>query len=173
MPRHLAPHDSAPVGHSPVRVGALSGALVLAVGLLAWGANAACLAPPLGVTAFLVAKDAQSPACAPRSILLGHAIGLAAGYASAYACGVFGVPGALSGTFALGHALASALAIALTVGLTESLRCPHPPAGATTLVASLGLLPFQSGVPAFMAGSLVLSFCAWRLRQTLRAEAIH
>jgi CBS-domain-containing membrane protein len=65
----------------------------------------------------------------------------------------------------MGHALGSALAIALTVGLTEGLRCSHPPAGATTLVASLGLLSLEGGVLAFMIGASVLAGCSLALRQ--------
>ncbi len=158
------PPPDGPGPRSAALVAVQSGVLVLLVGLIAWRANAACLAPPLGVTAFLLAKDPRGAASSPRSILVGHAVGLAAGFASAYVCGVFGEPGALSGTFTIGHALASALAIALTVGITEGLRCSHPPAGATTLVASLGLLPFQGGTVAFMGGSLVLAACAGIVR---------
>ena len=141
-----------------------SGALVLLIGLIAWRADAACLAPPLGVTAYLLAKNPGGAASSPRNIVVGHAAGLAAGFGAAFVCGVLGEPGALAGSFTLGHALASALAIAVTVSLTESFRCPHPPAGATTLVASLGLLPLRSGAPAFMAGTVVLAVCAWFLR---------
>lgn len=162
------PIDTQP-GSEAARSAALiavqSGALVLLVGLIAWRANAACLAPPLGVTAFLLAKDPHGSSSSPRSIVVGHAVGLAAGFASASAFGVLGEPGALAGTFSVGHALASALAIALTVGITEGFQCSHPPAGATTLVASLGLLPFRGGTAAFMVGSLVLAACAWTLRK--------
>lgn len=161
-------HPSANQAKGALSVAALSGALVLGVGLMAWACGAPCLAPPLGVTAFLLAKDPQAPSCAPRSILLGHLIGLVAGFGSAYLLGVLGNAGALSGTFTIGHALASALSIALTVGLTEGFKCPHPPAGATTLVASLGLLPLQGGAAAFMGGSLVLAVCAWHLRKPTR-----
>ncbi|MFT6831363.1 MAG: CBS domain-containing membrane protein [Planctomycetota bacterium] len=143
----------------------LSGALVLLVGLMAWLAGAPCLAPPLGVTAYLLARDPRADSSSPRSILLGHAIGLAAGLGSASLFHVLGEPGALTGTFAMGHALGSALAIALTVGLTEGLRCSHPPAGATTLVASLGLLSLEGGVLAFMIGASVLAGCSLALRQ--------
>ena len=141
--------------------------LVLLVGLIAWAANAACLAPPLGVTAFLLAKDAKARTSSPRNILAGHAIGLITGHGSAFVCGVFSERSALSGSFSLGHALASALAIALTVDPTECLRCSHPPSGATTLVASLGLLPFPGGTVAFLVGTAVLSASACWLRTRL------
>lgn len=143
----------------------LSGGLVLLVGALAWTTGTPCLAPPLGVTAYLLAKAPMAPTSSPRNILVGHAIGIAAGLGSASLFQVLGEPSALTHTLQVGHALGSALAIALTVGLTEGLRCPHPPAGATTLVASLGLLSLEGGVLAFMAGALSLSMCSAVLRR--------
>jgi CBS-domain-containing membrane protein len=35
----------------------------------------------------------------------------------------------------------AALSLGLTAGLMAALRVPHPPAGATTLIVSLGILP--------------------------------
>ncbi|KIG16352.1 hypothetical protein DB30_04519 [Enhygromyxa salina] len=118
------------------------------------------------MTAYLLAKDPKAAVNSPRNIVIGHVIGVAAGLGSAGAFGVLGEPSALTGTFVLGHALGSALAIVLTVSLTEGLRCPHPPAAATTLVASLGLLSLQGGVLAFMAGVAVLAGCSFALRRS-------
>lgn len=136
------------------RIAFISGGAVLLVGLFAWLVNAPCLAPPLGVTAVLCVQNPGHPACSPRSIVLGHALGIASGLSAAALCGVLGASSALAGPFTLGHALASGLAITLTVLTTVWFRCPHPPAGATTLVASLGLMTVERGAPAFMVGTL-------------------
>ena len=51
--------------------------------------------------------------------------------------------------------LAAALSLGLTAGLMVLLRAPHPPAGATTLIISLGILtkPWQLVI---LMGAVVL-----------------
>lgn len=138
-----------------VRVALASGAVVLVTGLVAWALDAPALAPPLGVTAFLCFRHPAARSSSPRSILGGHALGLLSGWAALFAAGASTLGDALSGPFTLNHALASALAITLTAVSTEGLRCPHPPAAATTLVVSLGLLRDPLHVAAFAGGVLV------------------
>ena len=148
--------DLDPPCHSPVSTGAYSALLVLAVGLLAWAMNAPALAPPLGVTAYLCARQPASEVSRPRNIVLGHALGMASGYFALYACQAQSLPSALSGTFTLRHGLASAIAIYLTVWSTERFKTPHPPAAATTLVVSLGLLTTPLAPLSFFVGTLII-----------------
>lgn len=138
-----------------ITVAVASGAVVLITGLIAWTLNAPALAPPLGVTAFLCFRDPTGLSSNPRNMIGGHALGLASGWAALLVSGSAALPDALSGGFTLRHALGSALAITLTAASTDGLRFPHPPAAATTLVVSLGLLRDPLHVAAFSGGVLV------------------
>ncbi len=138
----------------------LSGLVVLAIGLLAWAIDAPALAPPLGVTALLCMQSPESPLTRPRSILLGHTVGLAAGWLALALCGGLELPSALPGPFSLRHAVAAGLAIAATAGGMDWLRCPHPPAGATTLVVALGMMTTWVQFAAFLLGALVVTGCS-------------
>ena len=109
----------------------------------------------LGVTAFLWFRDPAARSSTARSIIAGHALGLASGGVALTVTGAVHLPDALSGEFTLAHALGSALAIVLTALSTEGLRCPHPPAAATTLVVSLGLMRGPLHMAAFGGGVLV------------------
>ena len=96
--------------------------------------------PSLGPTAFLFFFDPRAPSASPHHALLGHAIGIACGYGalrlldlqhsgSALALGVTGP-----------RVLAAALSLAATGALMILLKAAHPPAGATTLIISLGAI---------------------------------
>ncbi len=104
--------------------------------------------PSLGPTAFLFFYTPMAATAAPRNAFIGHLIGAAMGY---LALVLFGLTDA-GPAFATGVDLPRVMAAALSLGLTSALmvlcRAPHPPAGATTLIISLGILtqPWQLGV---------------------------
>lgn len=141
-----------------------SGFLVLTLGTLAWACDGPMLAPPLGVTAYLSMRDPDHPSSRPRNIVLGHTLGIAAGFLATHLTGVAGAPSVVEGPFLFRHALASGLAVAGTAALTEGLRCPHPPAAATTLVVSLGILSGPAALGGFFLGTLATSTGAALLR---------
>jgi CBS-domain-containing membrane protein len=104
--------------------------------------------PSLGPTAFLFFYTPMAATAAPRNAFIGHLIGAAMGYLALF---LFGLTDA-GPAFATGVDLPRVMAAALSLGLTSALmvlcRAPHPPAGATTLIISLGILtqPWQLGV---------------------------
>jgi CBS domain-containing membrane protein len=51
---------------------------------------------------------------------------------------------------------AAALSLGLTAGLMVWLRAPHPPAGATTLIVSLGILSTLSDLAVVMIAVFLL-----------------
>src|SRR5262249_24641568 len=57
--------------------------------------------------------------------------------------------------------LAAALSLGLTSGVMVLLRAPHPPAGATTLIVSLGLLPHLWQLGVLMLAVLLLTVQAF------------
>jgi CBS-domain-containing membrane protein len=104
--------------------------------------------PSLGPTAFLFFYTPMAPAASPRNAVIGHLIGALAGWVSLAAFGLLHAGPAVGGGVTAARVGAAALSLGLTSGLMVLLRAPHPPAGATTLIVSLGLLrtPRQLGV---------------------------
>jgi CBS domain-containing membrane protein len=101
--------------------------------------------PSLGPTAFLFFYTPRAPSASPRNTLIGHAIGVLAGYFSLVVTGLTTAGPALSVGVTWPRVVAAALSLGLTAGLMVLCKAPHPPAGATTLIISLGLLtrPWQ------------------------------
>ncbi len=96
--------------------------------------------PSLGPTAFLFFFSPSSPSATPRHALLGHAIGIACGYGSLALFGLTQAGPATQVGVTIPRVLAAALSFAATGALMVLLRAAHPPAGATTLLISLGAL---------------------------------
>jgi len=114
--------------------------------------------PSLGPTAFLFFYTPLAPAASPRNAIYGHLIGVAAGWGSLAVFGLRDVGPALSEGVDGHRVAAAALSLGLTSGAMVLLRSPHPPAGATTLIISLGILrtPAQMGVLMLAVGLLTL-----------------
>jgi CBS-domain-containing membrane protein len=96
--------------------------------------------PSLGPTAYLFFFSPLAEASSPRNTIFGHAIGLICGYA-AFALTVassppFGMHPGVHGA----RVLAAALSLSATGALMALFRVSHPPAGATTLIVSLGII---------------------------------
>jgi len=101
--------------------------------------------PSLGPTAFLFFYTPTAPAASPRNTIVGHTIGALAGYFSLVVTGLTMAGPALSTGVTWPRVIAAALSLGLTSGLMVLFKSPHPPAGATTLIISLGILtkPWQ------------------------------
>ncbi|GAA1761542.1 HPP family protein [Kocuria aegyptia] len=113
------------------------------------------LFPSLGPTVMLFFESPQQRASRPLNALVGHGVGLLAGAAVLYGLGLQDDPSAPTGGLTPAYLLAGALSVALTTLVLTWAKTPHPPAGATTLIVSLGILttPIQL---ASMAGAIVL-----------------
>ena len=96
--------------------------------------------PSLGATAFLVFFTPTTPAASPRNALCGHAIAIACGYAALWVTGLQHAGPAIVTELAWTRVLATALSLGTTGALMIRLNVPHPPAAATTLIVSLGLV---------------------------------
>lgn len=109
------------------------------VGLAAAATARPLIFPSLGPTAIMLFTNPLDRFSWPRHVLLGHFIGAVSGYAGLAATGLLGVP--LSPDVGIHRVLAAAIALALTALLMILCRAEHPPAGATTLIVALGILP--------------------------------
>ena len=96
--------------------------------------------PSLGPTAYLFFFSPQAESASPRNAVLGHLIGLLCGFAAYRITGMHPFPQGFGGEVYWPRILASALALALTGAIMVLLHVNHPPAGATTMIVSLGIL---------------------------------
>lgn len=96
--------------------------------------------PSLGPTAFLFFFTPNLPTASPRHTVYGHAIGILCGYGALLVTGLQHSGPALASSMDLRRLLAAALSLATTGALMILLKCAHPPAGATTLIISLGIV---------------------------------
>jgi CBS-domain-containing membrane protein len=101
--------------------------------------------PSLGPTAFLFFFTPRAPASSPRHTIYGHAIGIACGYAALQLFGLQDAPPAMATGVSAARIGAAAFSLASTGALMILLKSAHPPAGATTLIISLGMVtrPFH------------------------------
>ncbi|HET9887461.1 MAG TPA: HPP family protein, partial [bacterium] len=84
----------------------------------------------------------------PRNTILGHAIGILCGYGSLVLFGLQHAPPAMATGVDAARVGATALSLAATGALMILFKAAHPPAGATTLIISLGIVtqPFHLAV---------------------------
>ena len=136
--------------------------------------------PSLGPTAFLFFFSPTLPTASPRNTIYGHAIGIVCGYAALWATGLTDAPPALAIGVDIPRVLAAALSLSLTGCLMILFKAPHPPAGATTLIISLGIVTKPTylllievavallTVQAFAINRLAgLDYPLWTKRQTV------
>lgn len=124
--------------------------------LVAWGTGQPFVFPSLGPTAFLLFYTPHIQSAWPRNTIAGHFIGVLAGWFALVAFGLqhagpavaVGVSGARIG--------AAAVSLGLTALLMVWFGVPHPPAGATTLIISLGILTKLSQFVVLMIGVVLL-----------------
>jgi CBS-domain-containing membrane protein len=124
---------------------------LISIGLMAGAAfltGAPFVFPSLGPTAFLFFYTPTLASASPKNTVLGHLVGALAGYFALVVFGLTEAAPALATEVTANRVGAAALSLALTSGLMVWFRVPHPPAGATTLIVSLGILktPFQISV---------------------------
>lgn len=96
--------------------------------------------PSLGPTAFLFFFAPTSPSASPRHTIFGHGIGIVCGYGALVVTGLHDAPPAIVTGMDLPRAIAAALSLAATGAVMILLKAAHPPAGATTLIVSLGII---------------------------------
>ncbi|MFI1812164.1 HPP family protein [Streptomyces sp. NPDC020422] len=141
--------DPAAAGRPPARPApatallSVSGATAVLLGLVGIGAvlHEPVLIPPLAASAALVHSAPTLPLAQPRSVLVGHLMGVVAGYAALLLAG--------------SSAWVAALAAGATMGLNALARTPHSPAVATAVVIVLQT-PAQARFVPLLVGSTVL-----------------
>lgn len=132
----------------------------IAIGIItavAYGFGHPLVVPSLGPTAFLVFNRSQSSVARPRNIVFGHLIGAIAGYGALVAFGLQHAPSVVDGGLTASRIGAAALSIGLTSAAMILIGVEHGPAGATTLIVSLGFMTTPSSLAILMAGVVCLA----------------
>lgn len=122
---------------------AYAGLLFTALGVVAWGTGQPFVFPSLGPSAFVLAFERGGERTRPRRVVGGHLLGGVAGLVC-YALlvpdvSMTAVPPALSAA-GLRLAASGVCSVVLTSWAMMVTDTVHPPACATTLIVSLGLL---------------------------------
>lgn len=142
--------------------------LVLAiVGTVGLTARQPWLFPSLGATVLLFFDAPSSPAARPRNALVGHFVGIAVGAGCVALFGLTDRPPAPVGGLTLGHVAAGALSVAVTTLVLALLHNPHPPAGASTLIVSLGILTGWREFVVMAGAVLLVTTVGWGLNLAL------
>lgn len=117
--------------------------------------------PSLGPTAYLFFFSPLAEASTPRNAIFGHAIGLACGFFAFYVTGMHPFGQGAGGHVYFPRIVASALALSLTGAFMVLTHVNHPPAGATTMIVSLGILAKPQYLPVIETAVLLLVVQAW------------
>ena len=132
---------------------------VLSIALMSMAAvvtGQAFIFPSLGPTAFLLFYTPTLPAACPRNTIFGHAIGVAAGYLALVIFGLTAAAPALATEVTWPRVGAAAVSLGLTSGFMVWFKVPHPPAGATTLIVSLGILKTPAQLTVLMIAVVLM-----------------
>ena len=111
--------------------------------------------PSLGPTALMLFAHPLRRDSSPRHVIIGHAIGACSGYAALAITGLLSVP--FGPDVTLRRVFAATIAIGLTAAFTTLARAEHAPAGATTLVVALGIMPQLTDLIALMLAIVALT----------------
>lgn len=134
-------------------VSAYAGVLVAITGVIAWATGRPFLFPSLGPSAYVLATARGGETVTARRVLGGHLVGVLGGLFAYHLLADGLVITAVTPAFALDQlrlAASAILSVVLTTAgmiLTETV---HPPACATTLIVSLGLLS------SFIEGGIIM-----------------
>ena len=162
IPKRVSPSAVPELTWSPV----CAGSLMIFVGVIAWMAGKPWLIPSLGPTAYLQAETPAHPSARFYNTVTGHLIGLSMGFLSVMMFSAWDSPSPLiDHQLGINRVWASALALTLTLLVALLLKASHPPAGATTLLVSLGALRTREDALNMIAGVLLVALLGEVLRK--------
>ncbi len=140
-------------------------------GVAAWALNEPLLFPSLGATAFLFFETPMAEIASPRNAIIGHVVAVLAAIVALTLFGLLDAPSAYEAGVVPERIAAVALAVAMTGGGLRLLRSAHPPAGATTIIVSSGLLDDPAQLVAVVAGVAILTAASLGLNRLLGVPA--
>ena len=140
-------------------------------GLCAWVFKEPLLFPSLGATAFLFFETPLAEVGTPRNAIIGHGVAILAGLFSLAVFGLLGAASVYQQGVTPARIGAVALSVALTGGVLRLLRAAHPPAGATTIIVSSGLLAKPGQIASIVVGVIIIPAGSWALHRLMGIPA--
>src|SRR4051794_488241 len=125
-------------------------------GLMAWWLDEPFLFPSLGATCFLMFETPLAEVSSTRNAVLGHMVGAAVAFFWLWVFDLIGEPSAIIQGFTGDRVAAIALSLGFTGLILRLIRAAHPPAGATTVIVSLGLLSTGHQMFILFCGVLII-----------------
>ena len=126
-------------------------------GMAAYLLGEPLLFPSLGPTVYILFETPMAETGSPRSTIAGHFVAITVGLFFLVAFGLYGLPSTTVYGVTFAHVVAAALAVAVTSGLLVFAQLRHPPAGATALMVSLGLLTTPRELLSIAAGVVLIT----------------
>lgn len=155
VPTLLATYDEHKV--VPI-IGAVTGGVaILVISVAAWLSGAPLIFPSLASSAFVLFTRPFAVASSPRSMILGHGIGIACGFFSWWLVSLFVSNSVSPDNQNLALWISADLGFALTCILLIRFSCPHPPACATALVVAVGAMTEWDELLVLMAAVICLA----------------
>ena len=144
---------------------------LLLSGLLAWLLDEPLVFPSLGATAFLFFETPMAEVSSPRNAIIGHVVGALVAFFWLLVFGLVNEPSGIETGFTFERAVCVSLSLAFTGAFLRLLRAAHPPAGATTVIVSIGLLTTVDEIAVLAAGVALLTISANLLNRALGVPA--
>jgi len=107
--------------------------------------------PSVGPTVMVLAERPRSASAHPRNVLVGHVAGVLAGLLALEIFGLRHDPAVTTDGISAARIGAVVVSLCLTTLALQLLHAPHAPAGATTMIVSLGLLRSAEDLLAVIA----------------------
>lgn len=148
-------------------VGLLSLVVLAVSGAIGMLLTTPWLFPSLGPTVMVLFGTPREKTARPLDAAVGHGVGIVAGVACLFLFGMNGKPSAVEAGLSLGYVLGGALSVAITAFVLHALKLQHPPAGATTLIISLGVIANPVGILSMAAAIAFTILASWGLNALL------
>ncbi len=133
-----------------------TGSLLSTLGTIALVLQQPFVFPSLGPTAFLLATKPNAEITSAKNTIFGHLVGAICGYISLVFFGLTNTPAMIVSGISIQFILAAVFSIALTSFFMILFSVEHPPAGATTLIISLGILHTIPDITVLMVAVILL-----------------
>lgn len=152
----------------------MSALLTLIVGALSVISGRVWLFPSLGPTIYLQTERPADPSSRFYNTVLGHLLGLAAGFAGVFLLNAYNDPVPLvDRQITWARVGAAVVALGLTLLLALLLKARHPPAGATTLLTTLGSIKTVQDVINLTIGVLLVAVIGEVIRRMRTGNLTH
>jgi hypothetical protein len=137
------------------------------IGAIGESVHRPMLFPSLGPIVLLFFDTPLTPRSRPRNTMIANIGGLAFGYLSLVLFGLRAAPPVTVQGITAARIAAAALSVALTGLLAASLKAQHPPAGATTLIVSLGILHRPDQLVVMAIAIALITAVGWLLNRAV------